>query len=221
LSEEKPFMPTVTIRGSGSFMIPGSCEGRIAGSGKISGDEITVHGYAHLPGGMKTRRIVAHGSADFDGTLNAESMESSGSASIEGDVTIKNGIRCRGVLNVRGNVSAASLDFGGSLRIQGALKTESFEGKLGENTSRIENGITSERIHIETGDIGWNRSSGKLVTSNIIGGDIYLENVVCDNINGRRVTLGSGCKIMGEVTYTESVEVHSAASLFHPPKRSS
>lgn len=148
-------------------------------------------------------------------------MESSSSTCIESDVTVKNGIHCRGVLNVRGNVSATSVDFAGSLRIQGALKTESFEGRLGENTSRIENGITSERIRIEIGDIGWHRSSGELVTSNITGGDIYLENVVCGNITGKRVTLGPGCRIKGEVTYTESVEVHPETSLFHPPKRSS
>jgi cytoskeletal protein CcmA (bactofilin family) len=221
LSEEKSFMPTVTIRGSGRFMIPNSGEGRISGIGKVSGDEITVHGSAHLPGGLKTGKIVTHGSADFNGAINAESMESAGSTRVEGDITVKKGIRCKGVLTGRGNVSAASLDFAGSLRIQGTLKTESFEGKLGENTSRIENGVTSERIHIETGDIGWHRSSGELVTSNINGGDIYLENVVCDNIAGKRITLGPNCKVKGEVNYTESVEVHPTASLAHPPKRSS
>lgn len=62
---------------------------------------------------------------------------------------------------------------------------------------------------------------GELVTSNINGGDIYLENVVCDNIAGKRVTLGPNCKVKGEVNYTESVEVHPTASLAYPPKRSS
>lgn len=63
---------------------------------------------------------------------------------------------------------------------------------------------------------------GKLYTTDIVAkGTIYLENVCCENVSGKDVTIGEGCIIKGKVKYSESISVHPAAKLANPPEKSS
>lgn len=48
------------------------------------------------------------------------------------------------------------------------------------------------------------------MTESIEGDDIYLENVSCPAVTGRRVVVGPGCSI-GRVQYSEAAEVSPEA----------
>jgi len=63
-------------------------------------------------------------------------------------------------------------------------------------------------------------SEGELSTTDIVGREkVYLENVHCDNVTGRDVTIGEGCEVRGKVRYSGTVEVHPTAKVKNPPEK--
>ncbi|MCK5670081.1 hypothetical protein KAI10_01755, partial [Candidatus Bathyarchaeota archaeon] len=73
-------------------------------------------------------------------------------------------------------------------------------------------------IEIEPGRDNW-RGEGYLITTDIIGKEIILENVECDNVTGDKVTILPGCRIMGKIRYRESVKVDPGTKMDSEPEK--
>lgn len=110
-------IPTTTISGFGRFSIPGLGEGQIAGTSRISPEEINVSGSSQLPGGIRVVSVTTSGSSTIRGDLEASRMKFSGS-------TIINGALVFGHLEGSGSLIAGEGARGDSMRVSGSCKID-------------------------------------------------------------------------------------------------
>ncbi len=235
----------ITIPTYGMFKISGS--GRISpeeittsGSSRIPGGlkigEFRSSGSTHIEGDITADTVKFSGSARIDGVLTCDELKSLGSTQIEKDLKIKYG-KVSGSTKVEGAgsierelESSGSIRFGGDLvseekimysgvmRVEGKVKAKSFEARLSHDESLIRGGIEAGYINIQLSHDDW-RNRGALYTSDIVGDEIVLENVECDNVKGRKVTILSGCTIKGTVQYSESVKINPSSRLEKEPEK--
>lgn len=178
------------------------------GSTKVNGDAtfliLTKSGSFHVLGDLVGKEAVIHGSHNIEGKVSVSAfLESKGSFMVEGDVTCDGFLSFDGVIDVSGNISADLL-----------------EGRLESNVSHVDGDIEAIKVDIRprfTHRVRY--SKGELITRNITGDDIYLENVVAENINGNSITLGPGCEIKGNIRYKNSLDVNPEAKLYNEPEK--
>ncbi len=235
----------INLPGYGDLKISGS--GRISpeeistsGSSRIPGGltvgTLKTSGSSRIDGDITSEVVRFSGSASVDGSLVCEEIRSSGSLSLGKDLKIKYG-KFSGSFKVEGSgwverelEASGSAMFGGDLtsedkilysgvmRVKGKVKAASFEARLSRDESYIDNGIEAGYINIQRShEDWWNR--GSLFTSDITGDEIVLENVECDNVTGRKVTILSGCRIKGRIQYGETIHVNSDSRLNHEPEK--
>lgn len=116
-------IPTTTISGSGGFSIPGLGEGRVAGIGRISPEEINVSGSCQLPGGIRVGSITTSGSSTIRGDLEASKMRFSGSTTINGALVFGH-LEGSGSLRTGGGARGDSMRVSGSCNIDGSVELE-------------------------------------------------------------------------------------------------
>lgn len=202
------------IKTSGSSKIPGGLkvgEVRTSGSSKIEGDIeaefIKISGSATVEGSVTCEEIDKSGSLRIEKNLTCKSAQFSGSTTIGGFGRFEDEMRSSGSLRVGGDIeSEGHIRFSGSVKVDGKVTAKSFMGRLGRKDSRVQGGIEADYIEIEPGRDNW-RGEGYLVTTDIVGKEIILENVECDNVTGDKVTILPGCRIRGKLQYRESVKV--------------
>jgi cytoskeletal protein CcmA (bactofilin family) len=224
----------LTVPGYGMFKISGS--GKISpeliktsGSSKIPGGlkvgEVKVSGSSTVEGDIETEYMVVSGSSKVEGNLTCEDLEKSGSIRIEGNLKCRTAqlsgsskiggsgvfekeLRNSGSIKFGDHVeSEGHVRFSGSFDIQGKLTAKSFEAKIGRRESFITDGIEAEYIDIREHRENW-RGEGVLITKDIVGDEVYLEYVECDNVTGNKVTIGPGVWVKGNVEYKDTVQVH-------------
>jgi len=214
------------ISTSGSSILPG---GLTVGTLKTSGS-------AKIEGDITAENIRFSGSAKVDGNLTCEELRKSGSLLVEKDLKLKYGslsgsARFMGSGMVERELeSSGSIHFGGSLtseerilysgvmRVEGKLKAKSFEARLSRDESEIRGGIEAGYINIQLSHDDW-RNRGSLITTDITGDEVILENVECNNVTGRKVVILSGCRIRGKVQYRETVQVNPSSRLDNEPEK--
>ena len=211
---------------SGSSRIPG---------GLIIGD-LKTSGSTRIEGDLTAEMVKFSGSANVEGNLVCEEIIKSGSLKIEKDLKIKYG-RFSGSTNVRGSGSvereleaSGSISFGGDLisqdrilysgymRVEGNVKARSFEARLSRDESYIRDGIEAGYINIQRSHGDW-RNRGSLVTTEITGDEIILENVECNNVTGKKITILPGCRINSNIHYSESIKVDKDSTLGNEPEK--
>ncbi len=235
----------LTVPGHGVFKISGS--GRISpeyiktsGSSKIPGGlsigEVKVSGSSTVEGDLNVEIMKVSGSAKVEGSLTCEELEKSGSLKVDKDINCKaaefsgsTGIGGHGrfekLLRSSGSIkfgddltSEGSIRFSGAMKVDGRVTAKSFEARLGRKESFIREGIEAEFIDIRPGRNNWS-DEGYLVTSDIVGDEIILENVECHNVTGRNITIGYGCRIKGKITYKDQIKVEPKARLEYEPEK--
>ena len=214
------------ISTSGSSLIPG---GLTVGSLKTSGS-------SKIEGDITAENVKFSGSVKVDGGLTCEELKKSGSLLVEKDLKIKYGT-LSGSAKIRGSgyvereiESSGSIQFGGSLsseekilysgvmRVDGKVTAKSFEARLSRDESELLGGIDADYINIQLSHDDW-RNRGTLLTTDITGDEIILENVECNNVTGRKVTILAGCRIKGKVKYSETVQVNPSSKLDIEPEK--
>jgi hypothetical protein len=60
---------------------------------------------------------------------------------------------------------------------------------------------------------------GFLVTSDIVGEEIILENVICENIEGDKIKILQGCTVKGTVRYRDDVKIDPQSKLNRDPQK--
>lgn len=202
------------IKTSGSSKIPGGLkvgEVKISGSSTIEGDieveHMRISGSATVEGSVTCIDIEKSGSLKIEKDITCKSAQFSGSTTIGGFVRFEDEMRSSGSIRVGDGIeSEGHVRFSGVIKVDGKVTAKSFEGRLGRKESTIKGGIVADYIEIRPGRDNW-RGEGYLVTSDIVGKEITLENVECDNVTGDKVTILPGCRIRGKIQYRESVKV--------------
>jgi cytoskeletal protein CcmA (bactofilin family) len=235
----------VTISGYGDFKASGS--GRISpeeistsGSCKIPGGltirDLRTSGSTRIEGDITAELVKFSGSASVEGDLVCDEITESGSLKVEKDLRIKYG-RFSGSTKVEGSGAVereleanGSVLFGGDLvsedrilytgimRVEGKVKARSFEARLNKDESFIRGGIEAEYINIQKSHEDW-RNLGTLVTTDITGDEIILENVECDNVIGKKITILPSCIIKGRVEYSDTIKVDPCSRLENEPEK--
>ncbi len=235
----------ITVPGYGDFKISGS--GRISpeeistsGSSRIPGGltigDLRTSGSTHIDGDITAEVVKFSGSSNVDGNLTCEEIHKSGSLKVEKDLKIKYG-KFSGSTRVEGGgtvereleasgsisfgrdlVSEENILYSGVMRVDGKVEAKSFEARLSRDESIIRDGIKAEYIDIQLSHDDW-RNRGTLVTSDIVGDEITLENVECYNITGKKITLLPGCRVKGSVKYSESIKVDPDSRLSNEPEK--
>lgn len=235
----------LSVPGHGTFKISGS--GRISpeliktsGSSKIPGGltvgEVKVSGSSTVEGDLETEYMTVSGSSSVEGNLTCVELEKSGSIKIRGDLkckvaqlsgstrvggsgAIEKELRSSGSIRFGDDVtSEGHIRFSGSFDVEGKLTAKSFEGRIGRRESIIQSGIEADYIDIRESRDNW-RGEGVLITTDIVGKEISLENVECDNVTGDKVTILPGCRIKGRIQYRESIKVDPNTRMESEPEK--
>ena len=228
------------IRVSGSGSLPGGFRvGRIRSSGSftiggdIEADEMHFSGSASVLGNVYAQSLTASGSFRAGGGAAGGSMRFSGSCRIGGAVQLEDSLVAHGSLTVSGDVNARNrVELEGRFDVDEKLTTGIFKAELSHSRSHVDKGIEADDVDVRKGRgaeglvifgftiFGRRFREGELSTTDVVGREkVYLENVYCDNVTGRDVTIGEGCEIRGRVRYSGAVEVHPKARVVNPPER--
>jgi hypothetical protein len=228
------------IKVSGSSELPGGIKVgslTVSGSTMVRGDleagAMNFSGSATIHGALIFGQLRGSGSIRADGDARGGSMHVSGSCKIGGGIDLEGILVASGSLETRGDVAAKeSVELDGVFEVDGKLKTKTLDASLSYDRSRVGEGIEAERVDIRKGGgferiprlaariFGWGDREGDLYTTDITGkANVYLENVICDNVVGGKVTIGEGCEVKGTVRYTETVEIHPDARVQNPPEK--
>jgi cytoskeletal protein CcmA (bactofilin family) len=214
------------ISTSGSSRIPGGLKvGELRGSGStqiegsITAESVRFSGSARIEGSLSCGELNESGSILIAKDLNAKYARLSGSSKIKGAGDIEGELESSGsIMFGEDLVSEDKILFSGVMHVDGKVKAKSFEARLSHDESYIRDGIEADYVNIQQSHRDWG-NKGLLRTRDIVGDDIILENVECDNIRGRKVTILGGCTIKGSVDYTETINVDPSSDLFKEPKK--
>jgi len=202
-------------------------------TGDITAEELRISGAGKVLGRVEATQITASGSAVFASDVIAEEMRVSGSARVDGRARVKE-LKCSGTFKAGGSVSSEYIKTTGDLRVGGDVEAEIFkatggfriEGLLSADRVEIHIGgrchakeIGGERIRVARG--GWKEKgilldgliklftgggNAELVTAQIEGDEISLEDTTAEVVRGKRIEIGPGCEI-GRIEYSESLDV--------------
>lgn len=235
------FVSPEEIKISGSGSLPGgiksrriSCAGSVLIEGDAEAEEMSFSGSGSIAGGAKTKVLSASGSLSIGGEVKGSLMKVAGSVKVGKRIELTDTLRVHGSLRTLGDVETKNIvELYGRFDVGGKVITETFEAELSRHESRVRNDIEAGNVSVKKKGveglvlfgipiIGRIVRDGKLYTTDIVAKEkVYLENVCCDNISGKDVTIGQGCVIKGTVKYLETISVHPQAKLSNPPKKSS
>lgn len=234
------FVSSEEVKISGSGRLPGGirtkrirCSGSVSIDGSAEAEEMRVSGSASVLGDLKVKSLFASGSLSVGGEMKGSLMKVAGSCKVSKKIELEDTLRVHGSLKVLRDVKAKNMELHGRFRVNGKIVTEDFEAEVSRLESRVRKGIEAVNVSVKKRGFegvvlfgfpifGRIFRSGKLYTTDIVAKErIYLENVCCDNVYGRIVTIGEGCVIKGKVKYSESISVHPEAKLSKPPEKSS
>jgi cytoskeletal protein CcmA (bactofilin family) len=228
------------IKISGSGSLPGGiksgriiCAGSVCIEGEAEAEEIHFSGSGSIAGDAQVKVLSASGSLSIDGEVKGSSMKVAGSVKVGKGIELEDTLRVHGSLRVLGDVEAKNMvELYGRFDVSGKVTTESFEAELSKHESHVRNGVEANNVSVKKKGveglvlfgipiIGRIVRDGKLYITDIVAKErVHLENVCCDNVSGKDVTIGDGCIIKGTVKYSETISIHPDAKLSNPPKKS-
>ncbi len=221
--EEAEEEKTKRVSVSGASKIDGcNCEiFKAAGASKVNGDlkadDANVSGATKVNGDVYGGRLDSSGSLKVRGETEGDELDLSGAAKFKNDVRVDR-IDFDGSFKVQGDVECDTMDGSGSINISGILKGEEIILKV-SGRSKIDK-IEGGDIAVESEGSGFLfglGKSGSLDVESVSGKDIYLENTKADEVLGKKVRIGSGCKIKkvkaNELKIHESAKVENKKSL--------
>lgn len=232
------------IKISGSGKLPGGlkvksvrCSGSVSVEGNIEAEDMGFSGSASVDGNVTAKRLSCAGSFSVHGEIKADLLETAGSFRAGNRVELEDTMRAAGSVRVAGDIKAKNLvSIRGFIDVDGKIVTDRFEARLGRggrSESQVLGGIQAANVIVKKKDTSGITilnlpllrrllPESRLYTADIVAEEkIHLENVSCNNVRGRDVTISEGCVVKGKVSYSGTVSVHSAARLATPPERTS
>lgn len=199
---------------------------RVGGSVTIAGgkgEDIDVGGTFRSEGDLTFETIDVGGTVRIEGNAYGKSVEVGGTVRVMDDLELSEELKVGGTADIGGKLTARSVRVGGKVE---AEKIEAVE-EIKTNTLRTRSGAMARRI--ELGRRG--EAEGPLIARTVIVRDrcrvedIHAEAVTlrrdsrARNIYAARIDIESGCRISGEVKYTESLNVERDVSLVSEPEK--
>jgi cytoskeletal protein CcmA (bactofilin family) len=232
------------IKISGSGKLPGGlkvkavrCSGSVSVEGDIEADDMSLSGSASVDGRVTAKTLSCAGSFSVHGEVKADLLETTGSFRAGNGVELGDTLRAAGSVRVGGNIRAKNLvSVRGFIDVDGKVVADRFEVRLGRgdrSESQVLGGVQAVNVIVKKKDTSGMTifnlpllrrlfPEGRLHTTDIAAeGKVFLENVSCDNVRGRDVTIVEGCTIRGKVSYSGTVSVHSSARLAFSPEKMS
>ena len=214
------------IKTSGSSKIPGGLkvgEVKVSGSSTIEGDIETeymiISGSSKVEGDLTCVDLEKSGSLRIDGNLKCRTAQMSGSTKIGGTTSIERELKNSGSIKFGNDVhSDGHIRLSGGFEVHGKLSAKSFEARIGRKESFIHSGIEADYIEVREHRENW-RGEGVLIATDIVGDEVILEYVECDNVTGNKVTILPGCRIKGKIKYRESVNVDPKTRMDSEPEK--
>ncbi|MEM3700818.1 MAG: hypothetical protein QXL57_08165 [Candidatus Bathyarchaeia archaeon] len=227
------------IKISGSASIPGglkvrrvNCAGIVSIEGNIEAEEMSFSGSSSIAGDVNVKSLSASGSISVGGEVKGSLLKAAGSCKIGKRITLEDALQAHGLFKALGNVETKNfVELHGAFTVDGKVVTTRFEAELSRHESHVRNGIEAVNVNVKSRGaegliifgipiVGKIFHDGKLYTTNITAKEmVYLENVCCENVYGKDVTIGKGCVVKGKVKYSETISVHPEAKLANPPEK--
>ena len=132
-----------------------------------------------------------------------------------GNIDAKEHIEFEGVIKVCGNVQGKSIDVEGVLNIDGLLSADSISFEVARSCKISE--IGGSNIKIENNsfhNIDLFKRKVKVNCKVIEGDNIYLENVECDVVRGKNITIGPGC-IIDKIEYSMNIDIDKSSTVMN------
>lgn len=198
---------------------------RIWGAGSICGTTqaktIRIAGSGTFAEGVDAERLVSLGASEVQGPIHAQRVKCIGHAAVVGPIEADE-VRAVGHLECEKSVVAEVIHLRGAVSVKGLLSADRIDIHLG-GPSRCEE-IGGERIRVFRRSMGERarvlsvldrvfgtpRAERRLTAESIEGDDVRLENTTAAVVRGRRVAIGTGCKVR-RVEYRDTIEVHPDA----------
>ena len=199
---------------------------RVGGSVTIAGGkggDIDVGGTFRSEGDLTFETIDVGGTVRIEGSASGRSIEVGGTVRVRDDLELSEELKVGGTADVGGKLTARAVRVGGKVV---AEKVEAVE-EIKTNTLRTRAGAMAQRI--ELGRRG--EAEGPLIARTVIikercrVEDIHAETVTlrrdsrARNVYAARIDIESGCRISGEVKYTESLNAERDVSFASEPEK--
>jgi cytoskeletal protein CcmA (bactofilin family) len=216
------------IKTRGSTKLPGglvlgklSTRGSTHIDGGINAEELDFKGSTLVNGDTIFLTLTKSGSMHILGDLDGKEAVIQGSHKIEGNVSVSAFLESKGSIKVNKDVECDGFfSFNGVIDVSGNVRADHLEGRLESNISHVGGDIEAKKVDIRPIYTYQGRySNGKLNTRNVYADEIYLENVVAEDIKGNNITIGPGCEIKGNIKYKNSLEVNPEAKVSNEPKK--
>lgn len=199
-------------------------------TGDIKANLINVSGKMDAEGEISVEHFKSSGMSTIEGSLKANTMKSSGKTNVEGKIE-GNDLEISGMLDIVGNITGERLKLSGYSMVDGDIEVDYFEcsGKIeSEGLINADSVNITLRNHCSAQEIGGKTIAiledqktenkglfASLFTENrkdtlscslIEGDEIHLENVLCETVRGKNISIGKGC-IIEKVEYTDTIEI--------------
>jgi cytoskeletal protein CcmA (bactofilin family) len=214
----------------GSFESAGPLEfdeidvgGSVRLGGDSSGKRVDVGGVVKVSGNLRFEEIDVGGTIDIEGNADGEDVDIGGVLTVKANLTLSGRVEVGGKCRVGGILTAKRVEIGGWIE---ALEIKAQEVEVGGSTV-TERGVRADSIVI--GDRG--RVKGPLIGGTVYLGErseaeqVYGENITLEerskveSIRGAHIEIESGCRILGEVLYSESLDADEDVSFAVEPKK--
>ncbi len=207
----------------------------VSGAGKITGDieadKISISGAGKIDGSVRAGTFTASGASEIRGDLEAKTARCSGATKISGNVTAgelkfsgasKVGGNCKaekvkalGACKFNGDLEAEQLCSAGAFHVAGLVSADEIELAIGGDCRASEIGggrVTVVQAHGKHSVWPWlwRKDNSRLRAETIEGDDVYLEATTASCVRGRRVRIGSHCRVT-HVEFSESLEIDPSA----------
>ncbi|MBE6051649.1 MAG: polymer-forming cytoskeletal protein [Clostridium sp.] len=172
---------------------------KVEGIGKVKGGiykNINLEGISNILDNVEANDIHAEGTLKVNGSISCENISCEGMGKFKGNVEVRNHISFEGIMQVLGNIQAKTILVEGVMNSNGLINADAVSMEISRSCNLNEIGgssikISSNSFHKRF----WINRKVKISCKIIEGDNIYLDNVNCDVVRGKNITIGKGCNI--------------------------
>jgi cytoskeletal protein CcmA (bactofilin family) len=191
--------------------------------GNSSGGRIDVGGLLNVSGNLKFEDIDVGGTVDIDGDAEGNDIDVGGVLKVSGNLTLTGDLEVGGRCRIDQVLTADRIEIGGSLEAD-LVKVDKFEAggsTLSKRGVRATSIIVADRGRVRGPLFGDSiRLGEKADVEAVYGKSIVLEEKCrCTLLHGVDVRIQSGCRILGEVFYSGSLEAEEDVLFAVAPKK--
>lgn len=197
--------------------------GSVRLKGNSSGRRIDVGGVFAVAGNLKFDEIDVGGTVDIDGDAEGAKIDVGGVLKVSRNLTLKDGLEVGGRCRIGQVLTANRVEIGGSLEAD-LVNVNDFEvggstlTKRGVKASSI---VVADRGHVRGPLFAERiRLGEKADVEAVRGNSVVLEDKCrCTTLYGVDVRIEEGCRVLGEMLYSGSLDADEDVVFAVPPRK--